>query len=108
MLKSLSGRQHHVYTGVALVFPRKGESPITLTFSEGSAVEFAAMSDELIQHYIATGEPMDKAGAYGIQHSGAYGMIRRVEGCYFNVMGLPVHALCEKIKECFNSGDYMQ
>ena len=87
MLKRLSGRDHEVYTGVT-VLDKEGE----LCEAERSVVHFRQLSDEEIRRYIATGEPMDKAGAYGIQGKGAL-LVREIRGDYFNVVGLPVAAL---------------
>ena len=84
MLRLLSGRTHQVITGVALV----GEDFEDVR-CEITQVTFAVLSEEEVQDYVATGEPMDKAGAYGIQ-SMASRWIPRVDGCYFNVVGLPV------------------
>ena len=84
ILRKLSGRSHRVITGVALVTHEAVE-----VAAEVTAVQFLTLSDEEIAAYIATGEPMDKAGAYGIQGLAAR-WIPRVEGCYFNVMGLPL------------------
>ena len=84
MLRLLSGRTHRVITGVAVV-TEKG----TEVAAEVTGVQFLTLSDEEIAAYVATGEPMDKAGAYGIQGLAAK-WIPRVEGCYFNVVGLPL------------------
>jgi septum formation protein len=84
MLRLLSGRTHRVITGVA-VATAKG----TEVAAEVTGVQFLTLSDKEIAAYIATGEPMDKAGAYGIQGLAAK-WIPRVEGCYFNVVGLPL------------------
>jgi septum formation protein len=84
MLSSLSGRTHEVYTGVTI---RQGDR--FQTTHEISSVRFRLLSAEEIHHYISTGEPMDKAGAYGIQGYGAL-LISGIQGDYFNVMGLPV------------------
>jgi septum formation protein len=84
MLRLLSGRMHRVITGVALVTAEGSE-----VAAEATAVRFLALSDEEIAAYVATGEPMDKAGAYGIQGRAAR-WIPRIEGCYFNVVGLPL------------------
>lgn len=93
MLEQLSGRTHAVLTGVALIRLPDAER---LTFVESTLVHFAMLSSEEIDKYLATGEPHDKAGGYGIQgRAGRY--IPRIEGCYFNVVGLPLarfhHAL---------------
>jgi septum formation protein len=95
MLRMLSGRSHHVITGVAVVTADGVE-----VAAEVTAVRFLTMSDEEIAAYVASGEPMDKAGAYGIQGLAAR-WIPRVEGCYFNVVGLPlalVSTLLEGLK----------
>ena len=84
MLKALSGKKHFVYTGVAVA--EKGE---VRSFVQKTEVEFYELSDETIEKYIATGEPMDKAGAYGIQGKGSV-LVKGITGDYFNVMGLPV------------------
>ncbi len=87
MLRSLAGRSHTVYTGVCIARP--GENGRRETFSCASNVRFYPLSDDTIRRYIATGEPMDKAGAYGIQGYGCV-LVEGIEGDYFNVMGLPV------------------
>ena len=84
MLHLLSGRTHLVITGVAVV-----TSQSTEVAAEVTAVRFLTLSDREIENYIATGEPMDKAGAYAIQGRAAR-WIPRIEGCYFNVVGLPL------------------
>jgi septum formation protein len=84
MLRMLSGRTHRVITGVALATAEGTE-----VAAEATAVRFGALADEEIAAYVATGEPMDKAGAYAIQGRAAR-WIPRIEGCYFNVVGLPL------------------
>ena len=84
MLRALSGKKHFVYTGVAVA--EKGE---VRSFVQKTEVEFYELSDETIDKYIETLEPMDKAGAYGIQGKGSV-LIKGIVGDYFNVMGLPV------------------
>ncbi len=84
MLRLLSGRTHHVITGVAVVTADAREYAAEVT-----AVRFLTLSDKEIADYVATGEPMDKAGAYAIQGYAAR-WIPRIVGCYFNVVGLPV------------------
>jgi septum formation protein len=84
MLRLLSGRSHHVITGVAVVTAQSTE-----VAAEVTAVRFLSLSDAEIESYVATGEPMDKAGAYAIQGRAAR-WIPRIEGCYFNVVGLPL------------------
>jgi septum formation protein len=89
MLERLSGRTHSVLTGVTLIRLPDAERR---TFVETTHVHFAALSPGEISRYLATGEPHDKAGAYGIQgRAGRY--IPRIEGCYFNVVGLPLARL---------------
>ena len=84
MLRMLSGRTHTVYTGVTAA--RGGQA---CTGHERTEVEFLPLTDGEIRAYIATGEPMDKAGAYGIQERGAL-LVRAIRGDYFNVVGLPL------------------
>lgn len=89
MLRRLSGAWHRVITGVALVETVSGRH---LVSHETTAVRFAPMTERDILDYLKTGDSMDKAGAYGIQgRAGMY--IPRIRGCYFNVMGLPLHKL---------------
>lgn len=92
MLQKLAGRSHTVYTGVALVGPLGEE-----TFAKATQVTFAPMDLEEIEAYIATGEPFDKAGGYGIQGYGS-AYIEGIQGDYYNVMGLPVQAVYKKLK----------
>jgi septum formation protein len=96
MLRLLSGRTHRVITGVAVVSEKSTE-----VAAEVTGVQFLTLSDEEIAAYIATGEPMDKAGAYAIQGRGAR-WIPRIEGCYFNVVGLPL-ALVSTLLESTSS-----
>ena len=92
MLKRLSGREHIVYTGVALV---DGERE--LVDFEATRVVFDELTEEIIDRYIATGEPMDKAGAYGIQSLGC-ALVKKVDGDYANVVGLPLFKLIKMLK----------
>jgi septum formation protein len=92
MLRLLSGRTHEVYTGVCV----QRNSQIDAQF-EKTAVRFRALDDGEIARYIAAGEPMDKAGAYGAQGRGAV-FIERIEGDFFNVMGLPLCRLSGMLK----------
>jgi septum formation protein len=94
ILRMLSGRTHRVITGVAVVTAEGAELAAEVT-----GVRFLSLSDEEIEAYIATGEPMDKAGAYGIQGRAAR-WIPRIEGCYFNVMGLPLALVCSMLESC--------
>ncbi|MGR6835363.1 Maf family protein [Syntrophomonas erecta] len=88
-LKMLSGRDHEVITAVCLMDAKSKNYELE---NEITRVFFRKITDEEIKAYIATGEPMDKAGAYGIQGLGAI-FIKRIEGCYFNVVGLPLTRL---------------
>lgn len=92
MLRALSGRTHQVMTGVCLRFPDR-----TDCFHIETRVTFRALSEKEIRDYVSTGEPMDKAGAYAIQ-GGAAKMVRRVEGSYSNVVGLPLCEVIEKLE----------
>jgi len=93
MLEKLSGRTHSVITGVALVRLPDAERR---EFTEITQVHFTALSDEEIVSYLSSGEPFDKAGAYAIQ--GVAGrFIPRIDGCYFNVVGLPLARLCREL-----------
>ncbi|MEM1485073.1 Maf family protein [Oscillospiraceae bacterium PP1C4] len=94
MLRRLSGKVHQVYTGVAICAPKQ-----ECVFHRCTSVEFCSLSEEEIAWYLKTGEPFDKAGAYGIQGWGAR-FIKGITGDYFNVMGLPVNSIYEKIG-CF-------
>jgi len=94
MLSRLSGRTHHVYTGVAVVDGTSGRSQAC---AEVTAVTFGRLTEDLIDRYVRTGEPLDKAGAYGIQGLGAT-LVERVEGCYFNVVGLPLFRLARLLE----------
>ncbi|MBD5095347.1 MAG: septum formation protein Maf [Subdoligranulum sp.] len=94
MLRALSGRVHLVHTGVFLCAGSRRTG-----FAETTRVHFAPLSDTEIDAYTATDDPYDKAGAYGIQ-SGASKFITGIEGCYFNVMGLPVARLYAALREC--------
>ncbi len=98
MLKSLQGRMHQVYTGVTLLdFDGNGERH-TISHAEETKVYVHEMTDEEIRRYIAAGESMDKAGAYGVQgRFAAY--IDRIEGDYYNVVGLPVAYVYHAMKE---------
>lgn len=95
MLEQLSGRTHTVLTGVVLIRLPDGQRHY---FLESTLVHFATLRDTDITQYLATDEPYDKAGAYAIQgRAGRY--IPRVEGCYFNVVGLPLARLMQALRE---------
>lgn len=91
-LKRLSGEKHYVYSGVAITYKGKTYSSYSKT-----GVEFCELSNDEIEQYIKTGEPMDKAGSYGIQGFGAQ-FIKKINGCYFTVMGFPIRAFHDLIK----------
>ncbi len=93
MLRMLSGREHDVYTGVCMITP-KG---LSMSFFERTGVTFCDMTEEEINAYVATGEPMDKAGAYGIQNGAGSLHISGISGDYYNVMGLPVCRLYHEL-----------
>ena len=97
MLKLLSGRVHTVITGCCLISGGRERS-----FSQSTRVEFYELSDREIDEYIATGEPMDKAGSYGIQGRGML-FVKGIEGDYFNVMGLPVAMLSRELESFVKS-----
>lgn len=98
MIQSLSGRTHQVYTGVTLTTKNEQRS-----FVSRSDVTFAALTDEEIRHYVTHYRPMDKAGAYGIQEWIGYIGVERIDGSYYNVMGLPVQRLYRELKSLFKS-----
>lgn len=91
MLRLLSGRDHQVMTGCTILFGDRAE-----TFTEVTSLHFRPLSEKEIQKYVQSGEPMDKAGAYGIQ-GGAALFCEKLEGDYYNVMGLPVCRLYETL-----------
>ncbi|MFN3386649.1 MAG: Maf family protein [Candidatus Thermochlorobacter sp.] len=93
MLTRLQGRTHHVFTGFALLSPERLHCDY-----ERTAVTFAAMTREEIEFYIHTAQPFDKAGSYGIQDDLGACFIERIEGCYYNVVGLPLAKLYRALK----------
>ena len=97
MMEKLRGRAHTVCTGVTLCGKKDGEK-FSVTFSEKTKVYVSEMSEEEIESYLDTDEPYDKAGAYGIQGTFSR-FIEKIEGDYFNVVGLPVHRLYEHLKK---------
>jgi septum formation protein len=98
MLSALQGNMHTVYTGVALSYlPSPGAEILHCTFTSTANVWMRTFSQKEIGRYAATGEPDDKAGAYGVQGLGAT-LIERVEGDYHTVVGLPLAGLCEALK----------
>lgn len=95
MLLSLQGRTHQVYTGVACIDVLTGR---TLVKHKVTSVTMKSLSDQTIQAYVNSGEPLDKAGSYGIQGLGAT-FIDKIDGCYFNVVGLPLSLLSDMLSE---------
>ena len=95
MLLSLSGRTHSVITGVCVLSEER-----SVTFADTTLVTFRSLTPEMIKAYIDSGEPMDKAGAYGIQGRGRL-FVEKIEGNYENVVGLPLTRLTEVIETCF-------
>ncbi|MBT5643000.1 septum formation protein Maf [Candidatus Bathyarchaeota archaeon] len=95
MLRKLSGKPHKVYTGVTILNSDTGEK---LTRHEETTVWFKELDDETIETYVATGEPLDKAGAYGIQGE-AGALVDRIEGSYSNVVGLPLELVREMLNK---------
>lgn len=97
MLRHLSGRTHAVMTGLSIKMFIDGRT-VSKTVVETTTVTFGPVEEKMIQWYLASGEPFDKAGAYGIQGLGA-AFISRIDGCYYNVMGLPVYRLFSVLAE---------
>ena len=95
MLTELSGNSHVVYTGVTVIDTATDR---TETFCEATKVEFYPVTEEEIRAYIATGDPLDKAGSYGVQGLGAF-LVRRIEGDYFTVVGLPIAHLMQILRK---------
>lgn len=93
MLRQLSGRVHSVTTGVTLTTTERMEC-----FSDTATVEFLPLADEEIDYYVRHYHPLDKAGAYGIQEWIGYRAIRRIEGSFYTVMGLPVHLVGQYLR----------
>ena len=102
MLNELSGKQHFVYTGVALL-ETNTESEITksVIFSVSTKVYFSDLDQHDIDEYIKTGSPMDKAGSYGIQDDWGATFVERIEGDFYNVVGLPLNRLYSELKKHF-------
>ena len=93
MLARLSGRQHRVYTGLSVVCAQRESSGCEIT-----SVQMKALSQQDIDTYVSSGEPLDKAGSYGIQgRAGRF--IESIEGCYYNVVGLPLARMCALIED---------
>ena len=94
MLRQLSGGVHYVYTGVSITTQTRQES-----FYVATEVRFANLTDEESEYYVDTYQPMDKAGAYGVQEWIGYIGVENIQGSYFNVMGLPVQRLYTELKK---------
>ena len=99
MLATLSGRTHEVYTGVCISVPCIDGTRKELIRSDCTEVVFEELSEKAIENYVATGSPMDKAGAYGIQDGG---LVREIKGSYSNVVGLPLELVKEMLDEIQN------
>lgn len=108
MLRSLNGRSHEVITGVTLLLRSEHEvsssstdgaspSPLEITFSVSTAVTFASLSEDALRLYVASGEPFDKAGGYGYQSLAAT-FVTGIEGCYYNVVGFPLHEIAKQLE----------
>lgn len=97
MLHSLSGKTHEVITGVSLLSVRE-----EVLFSNCTKVTFAELDEREIDYYITQFKPFDKAGSYGIQEWIGYIGVQKIEGCYYNVMGLPLHEVYRTLKQRFN------
>jgi len=93
MLQLLSGKAHYIVTGVTII----SDTGQVQSFHEKTAVHMAELSEELIDQYIATGEPLDKAGAYALQELGAM-LVEKIEGDFFNAMGLPLRRLVHELR----------
>lgn len=111
MLNRLSGRWHEVYTGVALAI---GSSWLMDVRHARTDVRFVSLKPAWIEHYVKTGEPLDKAGAYGIQGRGSM-FVAEIRGCYFNVVGLPLATVAAMLEEagvspfeCGNGAGWMR
>ncbi|CAG7721116.1 unnamed protein product [Allacma fusca] len=108
MLSQLSGQTHQVFTGVVLLWSDSTEGgskeAYMDTFYEMTKVKMATLTDEIISAYIKTGEPLDKAGSYGIQGLGG-SLVEGIEGDYFNVMGFPLHHFCKRHISSFKRRD---
>lgn len=106
MLSTLQNKKHTVYTGVALLTKQSSNNSELndnfkiATFHESTDVFIAQLTPEIIKAYCETKEPLDKAGAYGIQGIGAT-LIASIKGCYFNIVGLPIYSLCKELYDIY-------
>ena len=105
MLTELSGTTHTVWSGVALVHLPSGGSkgPSVVVFAEKTEVTFADLPAATIEAYVNTGEPMDKAGGYGIQAAGGQ-FVAGISGCFYNVMGFPMHKFAANLARLVDAG----
>eukprot|EP00920_Eleutheroschizon_duboscqi_P031809 GHVT01076585.1.p1 GENE.GHVT01076585.1~~GHVT01076585.1.p1 ORF type:complete len:136 (+),score=22.21 GHVT01076585.1:360-767(+) len=103
MLARLSGRAHHVHTGVALFTRRCGADEPARAFGVTTLVTMHALTPSDINAYLDVGESFDKAGGYGIQGVGGQ-LVEKIDGCYFNVMGLPMHRLSTELARLYTDG----
>jgi len=94
MLRTICGSTHQVYTGVCL-----RSTTQEIAFTEMSLVRCKNLSDAEIFHYIKNYQPFDKAGSYGIQDWFGYTAVEKIEGCYYNIMGLPISRVNEELKK---------
>ena len=101
ILRELSGKQHEVHTAVCIHVSMQNQWRV-VEFVETTKVEFIHLSDDMIAQYVASGDPMDKAGAYGIQ-GGAQAFVARIEGSYTSVVGFPLAQFCAKMEQEFCS-----
>ena len=99
MLQQLSDNTHSVITGIAIIDSASGR---TVTSYKLTEVTFRSLEAQEIDDYIATGSPMDKAGAYGIQDDFGAVFVKKINGCYYNVVGLPLEELYNKLKDFIN------
>ncbi len=95
MLQMLSGKNHEILTGVAIL---DTSNNLIQTFAESTKVKMMNLSEKMIEEYIDTGEPLDRAGSYALQEKGAL-LIEKIEGDFFNAMGLPLRKVAEKLEE---------
>ena len=94
MLRNLAGKRHRVITGVCLTTSHRQQR-----FSDVAYVTFSTLSNEEISYYVSRYDPMDKAGAYGVQEWIGYVAVEKIEGSYFNVMGLPIQKVYQALKQ---------
>lgn len=97
MIRSFAGEDHYVYTGVCIIKKEADGSEKKISFAEGTKVTVYPMTDEEIERYVASGEPMDKAGAYAIQGLFAP-YIKEIEGDYYNIVGFPIAGIYQRLK----------